>query len=45
MAWTTPRFDEVKMDAEIGSYQEDTDPQRETPIAAPPAAVGAPGRS
>ena len=45
MAWTTPRFDEVKMDAEIGSYQEDTDPQRESPIAAPPAVVSAPGRS
>lgn len=33
MAWTTPTFDEVKMDAEIGSYQEDTDPAREAPIA------------
>jgi hypothetical protein len=33
MAWTTPCFDEMKMDAEIGSYQEDTDPQREVPIA------------
>jgi hypothetical protein len=32
MAWTTPTFDEVKMDAEIGSYQEDTDPVRESPI-------------
>ena len=21
--WTTPTFDEIKMDAEIGSYQED----------------------
>jgi hypothetical protein len=26
MNWTTPTFDEIKMDAEIGSYQEDTDP-------------------
>lgn len=34
MAWTTPTFDEVKMDAEIGSYQEDTDPAREAPLAA-----------
>jgi hypothetical protein len=33
MGWTTPSFDEVKMDAEIGSYQEDTDPQRDAPIA------------
>jgi hypothetical protein len=33
MNWTTPTFDEVKMDAEIGSYQEDTDPTRESPIA------------
>ncbi len=33
MAWTTPSFDEVKMDAEIGSYQEDTDPARESPLA------------
>jgi hypothetical protein len=32
MAWTRPTFDEVKMDAEIGSYQEDTDPSREAPI-------------
>jgi hypothetical protein len=28
MIWTTPAFDEVKMDAEIGSYQEDADPAR-----------------
>jgi hypothetical protein len=27
-----PTFEEVKMDAEIGSYQEDTDPVREAPI-------------
>ena len=33
MAWTTPTFDELKMDAEIGSYQEDTDPRRDVPIA------------
>jgi hypothetical protein len=33
MTWTTPTFQEVKMDAEIGSYQEDTDPAREAPIA------------
>ena len=28
MNWTTPAFDEIRMDAEIGSYQEDTDPDR-----------------
>jgi hypothetical protein len=33
MTWTTPTFDELKMDAEIGSYQEDHDPARESPIA------------
>ena len=27
------QFDEIKMDAEIGSYQEDTDPTRDAPIA------------
>ena len=30
--WTTPTLHEVKMDAEIGSYQEDTDPVRESPL-------------
>jgi hypothetical protein len=33
MIWTTPTVDEVKMDAEIGSYQEDTEPGRESPLA------------
>jgi hypothetical protein len=33
MTWTTPTLQEIKMDAEIGSYQEDTDPVRESPIA------------
>ncbi len=32
MIWTMPAFDEVKMDAEIGSYQEDTDPPRDAPV-------------
>jgi hypothetical protein len=32
MEWTAPTYDEVKMDAEIGSYQEDSDPPRESPI-------------
>jgi hypothetical protein len=26
MAWTTPSYDEIKMDAEIGSYQADDEP-------------------
>jgi hypothetical protein len=25
MNWQAPRYDEIKMDAEIGSYQPDTD--------------------
>src|SRR5215472_3849561 len=33
MRWTEPRVEPLKMDAEIGSYQEDTDPARETPFA------------
>jgi hypothetical protein len=31
MDWTAPTYAEIKMDAEIGSYQEDTDPTREGP--------------
>ncbi len=26
MEWTTPTFVEIKMDAEIGSYQQDDEP-------------------
>ena len=26
MKWTTPTFVEIKMDAEIGSYQQDDEP-------------------
>lgn len=33
MNWTTPNYVEIKMDAEIGSYQEDGEPTRESPIA------------
>jgi len=29
MEWMTPTWVEIKMDAEIGSYQEDTEPVRE----------------
>ena len=36
--WETPTYDLVRMDAEIGSYQEDHDPGREAPSFLPPAA-------
>jgi hypothetical protein len=43
MLWTTPSFETIKMDAEIGSYQEDTDPERDTST---PAILGTlPGAS
>ncbi len=29
--WQTPSFEELRMDAEIGSYQEDFDPTRDEP--------------
>jgi hypothetical protein len=29
MKWTGPKYAEIKMDAEIGSYQEDEEPTRE----------------
>jgi hypothetical protein len=32
MQWTAPKVFEIKMDAEIGSYQEDGEPTRESPI-------------
>jgi hypothetical protein len=35
MQWETPSFDEVKMDAEIGSYQEDTDPVHDPSFRGP----------
>ncbi len=41
MEWTAPTFAEIKMDAEIGSYQEDWDPSqpsREAPIVEQPSA-------
>lgn len=31
MIWETPSFVELRMDAEIGSYQDDFDPTREDP--------------
>lgn len=31
MIWETPSFVELRMDAEIGSYQDDFDPTRDEP--------------
>jgi hypothetical protein len=42
MNWTTPAYEELKMDAEIGSYQEDGQEDREwSPIAEPARASDA----
>jgi hypothetical protein len=40
--WETPSFESLRMDAEIGSYQEDFDPAREGPefVSAVEAANG-----
>jgi hypothetical protein len=35
MIWETPSFEELRMDAEIGSYQEDTDFRDEVPLVRP----------
>jgi hypothetical protein len=32
--WETPSFVELRMDAEVGSYQDDFDPTREEPAFA-----------
>jgi hypothetical protein len=34
MIWETPSFVELRMDAEIGSYQDDFDPSRDEPAFA-----------
>ena len=34
--WETPTYEVMRMDAEIGSYQEDDDPGREVPFSALP---------
>jgi hypothetical protein len=34
ITWQTPSFEELRMDAEIGSYQDDSDPSREQPAFA-----------
>jgi hypothetical protein len=31
LTWNTPSYTELRMDAEIGSYQDDFDPAREAP--------------
>lgn len=35
--WSSPNFIEIKMDAEISSYQEDGDPRRDPNFARQPA--------
>jgi hypothetical protein len=32
MTWESPSYVEVRMDAEIGSYQEDYDPANNSPV-------------
>ncbi len=41
MIWTTPVFVELRMDAEIGSYQEDHEPLDEPRFAQPEEALAA----
>jgi len=36
--WETPAFEEIRMDAEIGSYQEDLDEPPAPPFVVPPTA-------
>jgi hypothetical protein len=43
MEWSTPSWAEIKMDAEIGSYQEDFEPTRDPIVGsdeAPQATAG-----
>ena len=43
MLWTTPEFTEIKMDAEVGSYQpDDFDGPGQDPMQAPSVASAAP---
>jgi coenzyme PQQ precursor peptide PqqA len=37
--WTTPEFTEIDMSAEIGSYQDDTDPREDSTCRLAPADV------
>ena len=41
MSWTTPEFVEIKMDAEIGAYQQDDffEPSRDPTTPEPPSSV------
>jgi hypothetical protein len=42
MKWDRPRYVEIKMDAEIGSYQEDPDfPEFAAPVSRPAPGCGA----
>jgi hypothetical protein len=38
--WQSPSFVDLRMDAEIGSYQDDADRDREAPPFAAPSAEG-----
>jgi hypothetical protein len=42
MEWTAPTYAEIKMDAEIGSYQEDRDETPECPFAGSGTEAGEP---
>ncbi len=43
MEWTAPKLEEVKMDAEIGSYQEDRrDDDKDVPPVIEPKTAAAP---
>jgi hypothetical protein len=42
MEWTAPTYAEIKMDAEIGSYQEDRDEVPECPFVASETAHDSP---
>jgi hypothetical protein len=44
MNWVNPAFVEIKMDAEIGSYQEDQDPGRDPLFVASGTAGARPER-
>ena len=41
MKWETPEFVEIRMDAEIGSYQED-DGGGNQPVVSPPSSESSP---
>ena len=40
MEWSTPTWAEIKMDAEIGSYQEDFEPTRDPLVESDERAEG-----